>query len=133
VFLYVSQWWEAELERPYLLYRAKRLRDTLRKHQEAIGASVPAYLETRGAVGPAVPVVEVFTPQQRWYSLGRKAPAEAVEEERHEMLVHVLENLNDQLFIELMAFMGRRVEYGRRYLEGWRDAHPRQQYNLDRY
>jgi hypothetical protein len=70
---------------------------------------VPAYLETRGAAGLALPVVEVVDPQQRWYSVSRKAPAEAVEEERHEMLVHVLENLNDQLFIELMdAFHGPR-------------------------
>jgi hypothetical protein len=109
VFLYVSQWWEAELERPYLLYRAKRLRDIHRKHQEATGASVPAYLETRGAVGLAVPVVEVFTPQPRWYSLNRKARAEAAEEELHEMVVHVLGNLHEQLFIELMhGFHGPR-------------------------
>jgi hypothetical protein len=102
VSLDVSQWWEAELERPYLLYRAKCLRDIHRKHPEAVGASVPAYLETRGAAGLAVPVVEVVELQQRWYSLSRKAPAEAVEEERNEMLMHVLGKFDGQLFIELM-------------------------------
>jgi hypothetical protein len=84
------------------LYRAKRLRDIHRKHPEAIGASVPAYPETRGAVGLAVPVVEVVDLQQRRHSLIRKVLAGAAEEELHEMVVHVLENLNEQLFIELM-------------------------------
>jgi hypothetical protein len=109
MILYISQWWEVELERPYLLYRAKRLREIHRKHPEAIGSSVPAYPETRGAVGLAVPVVEVVDLQQRRHSLIRKAPAGAAEEELHEMVMHVLENLNEQLFIELMdGFHGPR-------------------------
>jgi hypothetical protein len=101
MFLYVSQWWEIELERPYLLYRAKRLREIDSMHQDAGVASLPAYLKARGVTGLAVPRVEVVAPQQRWHSVGSKA-SEEDEEERRAVLTHVLENLNDQLFIELM-------------------------------
>jgi hypothetical protein len=101
VFLYVSQWWEIELECPYLLYRAKRLREIDSMHQDAGVASLPAYLKARGVTGLAVPRVEVVAPQQCWHSVGSKA-SEEDEEERRAVLTHVLKNLNDQLFIELM-------------------------------
>jgi hypothetical protein len=98
------QWWEAELERPYLLHRAKCLTDMYMKYQPAVTDPMPAYLKAR-----ALPRVEVVAVQQGHEgTVGKKASAEARgtqegEEEQHAMVTYAMKDMNEQLYIELFG------------------------------
>lgn len=106
------QWYQAELVRPSLLRRAKRLYDMCMRQYDAAAAPMHAYLNVRAAGLVLHRGVWVDAQQGQ---LGGAGPmegagdAEATEEdteeeaeERYAVLTHVLENLNAQLFIELM-------------------------------
>jgi hypothetical protein len=99
-----------ELERPYLLHRAKCLQEQSVQHPAAPASTVPAFLQTRVAAGLALPRVEVVaSPQEQQGSAGDTEATPAAdasdagegEEEQHAVLAYVLEELNEQLFIEL--------------------------------
>jgi hypothetical protein len=103
------QWWQAELERPYLIQRAKRLYDMHMNRHKAGVAPMPAYLKARGRVGPALPRLRVVAAPRKQHgsASGTKEPAEddarqEGEEEQHAVLTFVLKKLNEQLFIELI-------------------------------
>jgi hypothetical protein len=64
--VYDAQWWEKELERAYVLYKARRVHEETAIHlqQPALGAPVPAYLSSKFAHNKALPVVEVVASQE---------------------------------------------------------------------
>jgi hypothetical protein len=98
-----------ELERPYLLHRAKCLHEQGAQHPAAPASTVPAFLQTRVAAGLVLPRVEVVaSPQEQQESAGDTEATSADasdggegEEERHAVLGYLLGELNEQLFIEL--------------------------------
>jgi hypothetical protein len=118
----VWQWWQDELERRYVLYRATCLHKAYTTQRDQPTSQVPTYLEARVAAGHAVPVVEVVSPQSErriTRSMARKAEAsgkrkaageggeaqgaEAWEEEqRHAVLEYVVTGLNEALLTELL-------------------------------
>jgi hypothetical protein len=109
------QWWEGELERRYLLHRARGLQDAGMRLSLALGPA-PSFLEARVATGLALPRVEIMgTVQDEDAGAGRKRRAPVVKEkeeawhmpglgegERLAMLQHVVTGLNDQLFADLL-------------------------------
>jgi hypothetical protein len=105
----VWQWWEGELERRYLLQRARSLHDASTTQRDTPTASVPAFLQARVAAGHVLPQVEVVAGEQEEHAGAdgkRKASEEAgstqEEEEQHAVVVGVVTQLNEQLFTELM-------------------------------
>jgi hypothetical protein len=95
------QWWEAELERPYFLHRAKCLSDVYMRQQ--VAPPMPVYLRAR-----ALPRVEVVAVQQAPEdTICTKVSVEARgvqegEEERHAMVTYAMKEMNEQLYIELL-------------------------------
>jgi hypothetical protein len=85
------QWWEGELERVYVLCKARAISENLRQ-QAAPSAPVSAYLQARVAAGSALPTVEVLGVQKR----------EQEEEERRAVLAFAVTTLGSDLFTELM-------------------------------
>ena len=99
------QWWKGELERRYLLYRARCLHDAHTTHQHTPTAPVPALLKGRVAAGHALPSVETAPQQSQAGASGQgRASTEAAhaDEERHAVLQYVVTQLNEQLFTELV-------------------------------
>lgn len=84
----VPQWWDGELERRSLLYRARILHDAYATHQEAPTRPVHAYLKARMEAGLALPWVEVAPGQQ----------------EGHAIMKWVVQELNKDLFTELVHY-----------------------------
>jgi hypothetical protein len=110
------QWWEGELERAYVLHRARRVQQDTTTPQQARAAAVPAYLKARADKGRRLPSVHV----QGWGS--RKGPVtrgaaqghvgeggEQAEKEREAVVRFVVEGLATELYTELIAgfHMGR--------------------------
>jgi hypothetical protein len=113
--VYILQWWEGELERPYLLHRARGLQDAARRIPQA--PRLPAFLEARlAAATPRVEIVGIQQKETGQAGVGDKRkrdpatqqPREpwsvprVAEKERHAMLQHVVTGLNDQLFADLL-------------------------------
>jgi hypothetical protein len=106
------QWWEGELERRYVLQRARCLHDAFTKHEDKPTAPLPAFLHDRAAAGQALPELEVMEggqeEQQGGASGKRKASGGAASaqeeegEEAHEVLAYVTTQMNEQLFTELV-------------------------------
>jgi hypothetical protein len=91
----VWQWWEAELERPYLLHRAKCISDVYTKHPVLFAAPVPAFLKPR-----ALPRVEVVAVQQEQASA--ETSDQEDEMELDAMVTYAMNDINEQLYIELL-------------------------------
>jgi hypothetical protein len=107
------QWWDGELERGSLLYRARALHDTYTTHQQAPTHPVPGYVGARVEAGLALPDTEVVTvaagsvrPKKRMRAriaaAAATAAAKAKQEEKHAMVEWVVEELSAELFTELM-------------------------------
>jgi hypothetical protein len=90
--LWAWQWWEGELERVYLLCKARAISEDIRQQQTAPPAPVSAYLQARVATGSALPTVEVLGGQKR----------KQEEEERRAVLAFAVTTLGSDLFTELM-------------------------------
>jgi hypothetical protein len=105
------QWWDGQLERRSLLYRAKALHNVHMTHQEAPTRPVPVYLKARVEGGLALPRVEVKERQvEGTGSEGggkctrdeREVRAVKKQQERHAMLGLVVGQLSEELFTELV-------------------------------
>jgi hypothetical protein len=112
----VWQWWEAELERPYLLHRAKYLTDMYIKYQPAVTDPMPACLKAR-----ALPRVEVVAAQQEQHGgisdteASTEARGAQEGEELYAALTYTMKEMNEQLYIELLGgFHGPRGHWGGR-------------------
>lgn len=103
----MSQWWDGELERPYILHRARRVHEDCTTRQQARGRPVPAYLRSveRKNRWPRVHV------QGDGGGQTMRGPAERndegtgleEEEERHAMLNYVIQDLASELYTELLV------------------------------
>jgi hypothetical protein len=122
VFPVVWQWWDGEIERRALLYRATCLHRAYTTHQDMPTSQAPTYLEARVAAGHAVPIVEVVSslpqeqqpPEQQEAGTGGKRKVEDEEDEarrlqeaereamRHAVLEYVVTGLNQELLKELL-------------------------------
>lgn len=106
------QRWKGELERRYVLHRARFLHDAYATHQDKPTAPVPAFLQERVTTGEALPEVEVVEGQQEGQQIGssgqmkelrsKASTTQQEEEERHAVLTYVMRRSNEQLFAELM-------------------------------
>jgi hypothetical protein len=98
------QWWDDELERRSLLYRAKALHNAHMTHQEAPARAVPVYLKARVEGGLALPQVEIVEGEVEGTGSRDEREVRAIEEqqERHAMLGLVVGQLSEELFTELM-------------------------------
>jgi hypothetical protein len=106
------QWWDGELERRALLYRARALHDTYTTHQEAPTRPVPGYVEARVEAGLALPKVEVVAgprevaggerPPKRTSAALRAQAAAEKRQRKHAMLEWVMRELSAEVFTELM-------------------------------
>lgn len=91
----ISQEWEGELERAYVVHRARRVHEDRATQRQAPGSPVPAYLEGRVHRKRQLPYMQV---EAGW------AWRTHEEEEEMEMIVaYVVRDLAPELFIELMA------------------------------
>jgi hypothetical protein len=102
----VLQWWDGELERGYLLYRARTLHDACTVHQQTPTHPLPSYLEARAA-GLALPWVTVAEGQQegaggQWGRKRTVAPPGVQQQERHAITEWAMKPLSGELFMELM-------------------------------
>lgn len=104
VSICVWQWWEGELERRYLLHRARCLHNAYAMHGDTPTVPVPAYLHGRVAAGQALPSVDVVGQQAQLQAGASGNGGASMEEceERHAMLAYVVVHLNAQLFTELI-------------------------------
>jgi hypothetical protein len=112
------QWWEAELERHYLLTRATCLRKTFTVLRDQPTSQVPIYLEARVATGHAVPNVKVGVVAKPADEKGEEeagasgktgtageggdAQGAEVEKTKHAFMKYVLRSLNESLLTELL-------------------------------
>lgn len=109
------QWWEGELERPYLLHRARSFQDAARRLPQA--PRLPSFFEARlAAATPRAEIVGIEQEETGQAGVGKKrkrGPAiqqprepwsvpRVAEKERLAMLQHVVTGLNDQLFADLL-------------------------------
>lgn len=109
------QWWEGELERPYLLHRARSFQDAARRLPQA--PRLPSFFEARlAAATPRAEIVGIEQEETGQAGVGNKrkrGPAiqqprepwsvpRVAEKERLAMLQHVVTGLNDQLFADLL-------------------------------
>lgn len=101
--LCVLQWWDRELERGFLLYRAKALHDAYTTHQQAIAFPVPAYLKARMRTGLALPRVEVEARQGEGTG-GEGAGNGEAPGEKDAILEWAVEELNTELFTEMVHY-----------------------------
>lgn len=102
------QWWDAELERAYLLHRARRIYDD---YQSASRHVIPArsYLEARVTKGSPMPSVQLSSPShaRRRPTLtagGQKRRKLEVSQSRERgfLVNYVLSDLPEQLYLELL-------------------------------
>jgi hypothetical protein len=106
----VLQWWEDELQRAYVLHKARTLHEDTATRQQAPAAPVPAYLSARVQGGKRLPHVQI---QARGGSGGRRTrgaarrTAERGGEEKDEemcaMVGFVVKDLAAELYTELLA------------------------------
>jgi hypothetical protein len=89
------QWWEGELQRAYVLHKARTLHEDTATRQQATAAPVPPYLSPRGTPGNVMPSVEVV-------AIGQ-AGRDQREEEVCAMVGFVVKDLSAELYIELLA------------------------------
>jgi hypothetical protein len=104
------QWWEGELQRAYVLHKARTLHEDTATRQQAPAAPVPAYLTARVQGGKRLPHVQI---QASGGSGGRRTRgaarriAERGGEEKDEevcaMVGFVVKDLSAELYIELLA------------------------------
>lgn len=111
------QWYEGEVERAYHLHRARRVCEAHRDHQLFPTAAVPEYVRGRAAAGLQLPEVEVLAMPERPMTRaakrkrqqreegGQQGPAVVSEEERRSTLCWVVEDLNPELYLELMGWL----------------------------
>jgi ankyrin repeat protein len=85
----VLQWWQGELQRAYVLHKARTLHEDTATRQQAPAAPVPAYLSARVTEDSVMPSVQVVTIQQ--------------EEVVCAMAGFVVKDLAAELYIELLA------------------------------
>jgi hypothetical protein len=106
----VLQWWEGELQRAYVLHKARTLHEDTATRQQAPAAHVPAYLSRRVQGGKRLPQVQI---QASGGNGGRRTRgaartiAERGGEEKDEevcaMVGFVVRELDGHLYIELLA------------------------------
>jgi hypothetical protein len=101
------QWWDDEMERRCILYRARALHDAYTKHQEAPTRPVPGYLEARAEAGLAWPRVETVAGQRDdvgWAGDEMCSRSDTVEQQQgmDAMVEWVMKELNEELFTELL-------------------------------
>lgn len=94
-----AQWFDRELERPEILYKARCLHDVSMRQQTP---PVPAYLAARVADGCALPMVEVTQEAEGKSKRKRTEDGAGQQEEGEAVRGFVLNGLNEQLFRELM-------------------------------
>jgi hypothetical protein len=104
----VLQWWEGELQRAYVLHKARTLHEDTATRQQAPAAPVPAYLRARVMPGSVLPSVQVVAIDQAGEEgaakRGRKEGGQAKEEEEKcAMVGFVVKDLAAELYIELLA------------------------------
>jgi hypothetical protein len=87
----VLQWWEGELQRVYVLHKARTLHEDTATRQQAPGAPVPAYLSPRVQGGSILPSVQMATIHHQ------------EEEAVCAMVGFVVKDLAAELYIELLA------------------------------
>jgi hypothetical protein len=96
----VLQWWEGELQRAYILHKARTLHEDTATRQHAHAAPVPAYLSPRVQGGKRLPHVQI---QGSGGSGGRRTREEEKDEEVCAMVGFVVKDLSAELYIELLA------------------------------
>jgi hypothetical protein len=108
------QWWEGELERGYVLHRAKCLSE-LRPISAALATvSIPTYMTPRIRLPPAVQVVSLAGGSGGAVGKGKRkgleekegekgeSGKEVGEEEKDAMVKYVMQDLSRELYTELM-------------------------------
>jgi hypothetical protein len=86
----VLQWWEGEVQRAYVLHKARTLHEDTATRQQAPAAPVPTYLSARVTPGSVLPSFEVVTIQHQ-------------EENVCAMVGFVVKDLAAELYTELLA------------------------------
>lgn len=117
--LWVSlvQWWEGELQRPYLLHKARALHEAAATRQHTPNAPIPLYLRQRAGNDWGMPSVGVVGILGQSAAVGGKRGREGGEvewstahfqrlkvgdEERHATVGYVVRDVNGHLYAELM-------------------------------
>jgi hypothetical protein len=106
----VLQWWEGELQRAYVLHKARTLHQDTTTHQQAPAAPVPAYLRTRIQAGKRLPQLKVRDRGSSGGPRTRGAAKRGREEERGQemeeevgtMVQYVVKDLAAELYVELL-------------------------------
>jgi hypothetical protein len=104
IFNAYVQWWEGELQRAYVLHKARTLHEDAATRQQAPAAPVPAYLSPRVQGGSVMPQVDI---RGRGGSGGPRTRAAANrggedEEAICAMVGYVVKDLAAELYIELL-------------------------------
>jgi hypothetical protein len=104
--VHVLQWWEGELQRAYVLHKARTLHDDAATRQQAPAAPVPAYLSARVTPGSMLPSVQVVAIDEAGEEGAAKREREeggqAKEEEMCAMVGFVVRDLDGHLYTELL-------------------------------
>lgn len=103
----MMQWWEGEVQRAYVLHKARTLHEAVTTGQHAPSALLPAYLSRRMQEGRVMPSVEVVA-RQRGRQKGavkraRQEGGRGEEEEACAMMGYVVKDLAAELYVELLA------------------------------
>jgi hypothetical protein len=102
----VLQWWAGELQRGYVLHKARTLHEDTATRQQAPAAAVPAYLSARVTPGKVLPSVQVVAIDQAGEEGAAKREREEGgqakdEEELCAMVGFVVRDLDGHLYTEL--------------------------------
>jgi hypothetical protein len=102
--------WEIELQRAYVLHKARSLHEGTGTRQHAPAAPVPAYLMTRPGRNKPMPRVAIIERNSIGGRVTRGAVkrmmdmgVEVMEKEKDAMVVFVVKDLAAELYTELMA------------------------------
>jgi hypothetical protein len=109
-YLVLLQEWERELQRAYVLHKARALHEGIATRQNAPAAPVPAYLRPRADKNKGMPRVAIIERN----SIGGRVTrgevkrtmdvgGEEVEKEKDAMVGFVVKDLAAELYTELMA------------------------------
>jgi hypothetical protein len=105
------QWWEGELQRAYVLHKARTLHEDAATRQQAPAAPVPVYLSPRVQGGKRLPQVEVGARQQEeagTRGAAKRGTAEEGQEKVEDgeevcaMVGYVVKDLGAELYTELL-------------------------------
>jgi hypothetical protein len=102
------QWWEGELQRAYVLHKARTLHDVIATRQQAPAAPVPAYLTARVTLGSMLPSVQVVAideaGEEGAAQREREEGGQAKEEDQEvcAMVRFVVRDLDGHLYTELL-------------------------------